>query len=82
VSDETLQTIEDGITIALLRLTPKGIEFAWLSHMFLIDSPVLDPEIRKDIVEKLRFYATKLENGELDERMKLIGAALAGGGKA
>lgn len=67
---------ENQVVIAKLVLTPTGISFRWMPFLFAKDAPPLDPEIRADIVEKLRLYAAKLESGELDERMKGIAEGL------
>ena len=44
---------------------------AWSPEFFEIE---LSDVMRQDLVEMLRFYADKLESGELDRRMKEITA--------
>jgi hypothetical protein len=60
---------EHGIKIAFVMVQPNTgqIGMHWLPDIFLKPMP---DGLRRSIAERLRFYADKLESGELEQRMK------------
>lgn len=62
---------EDGfVMLAFIRADTSGeISVCWLPEIFIGPIPI-PPEIKQEIVAKLRFHADKLESGETERRMQ------------